>query len=116
TTAAQTQAHMIDLLDGARNATDSAASAVQKAGVPDVDGGAVIEKRFVESLHKISAAYAHASTTIKQLGTADSDTFYNGVAGAMTTLNAEYSQSGIDTDQLVSAELQADFDTVSACR
>ena len=34
----------------------------------------------------------------------------------MTTLNSDYAQSGIDTDQLVSPELQADFDTVSACR
>jgi hypothetical protein len=107
---------MLALLDGAQKATDRAKAAVQRAGVPDVDGGAVIEKRFVDSLTKISSAYAHASAAVKALDTADADAFYKGVATAMTTLNTDYAQSGIDTDQLVSPELQADFDTVSACR
>lgn len=115
-TADETRAHLIDLLDGARSATDKATAAVRAAGVPDVDGGAVIEKRFVASLRKISAAYAHASSAIKALDPAHADTFYKSVGTTMTTLNNEYAQSGIDTDQLVSPELEADFDTVSACR
>ncbi len=116
TTAEQTRTRLLELLDGARAATDKAASAVRAAGVPNVAGGAVIEDRFVTSLQRVSAAYRHARTTIGALDTADENAFYKGVAAAMTTLTAEYGKSGIDTNQLVSSELQTDFDTVAACR
>lgn len=115
-TATETRAHLLALLGGARDATDQAVAKVKNAGVPDVDGGAVIERRFVTSLSKISTAYDHASKAIGALDTGNEDAFYKGVAAAMNTLNSEYAQSGIDTDQLVSTELEADFDTVSACR
>jgi hypothetical protein len=115
-TAQDTRTHILALLGGGRKATEQARDAVKAAGVPDVDGGAVIEKRFVDSLTAAAAAYDHAYTSISALSLADADAFYAGVADAMKTLTDEYAKSGIDTDELVSPELQADFDKVAACR
>jgi hypothetical protein len=112
----ETRVHLLELLDGGRKATKQARDEVSAAGVPDVDGGAVIERRFVASLDAATAAYQHAYTSISGLSTDDPNAFYTGVANAMTTLNTEYSQSGVNTDALVSPELQTDFDKVSACR
>jgi hypothetical protein len=111
-----TRVHMLKLLDGGRKATEQARDAIKAAGVPDVEGGAVIEARFVDSLTAAAAAYQHAYTSISALSTANADRFYSGVADAMTTLNSEYAKSGVNTDQLVSPELQSDFDKVAACR
>jgi hypothetical protein len=112
----ETRTHMIDLLSGAQRASEKARAAVAGAGVPDVEGGAVIEKRFVTALAAVRDAYARADKTVSALPTADADTFYSGVAAAMTTLNADYAHSGVDTTALASPELQADFDKVAACR
>lgn len=111
-----TRIHMLALLSGAQRASEKAREAVAGAGVPDVDGGAVIEKRFVAALTAVRDAYARASATIAALPMTDADTFYSGVAAAMTTLNADYAKSGVDTSALASPELQADFDKVAACR
>ena len=111
-----TRVHMLALLDGGRAATEKARDSIKAAGVPDVDGGAVIEKRFVDSLSAAAAAYQHAYTSISALSTTDDDAFYAGVTDAMKTLNTEYAKSGVNTDALVSSELQADFDKVAACR
>jgi hypothetical protein len=112
----ETRGHLLELLDGGRKATEQARDSVKAAGVPDVEGGAVIERRFVASLDAATAAYRHAYTSISALSTTDPDVFYAGVASAMSTLNTEYAQSGVNTDALVSPELQTDFDKVSACR
>jgi hypothetical protein len=115
-TPADTRTHLLALLDGGEKASEKARAAVQAAGVPDVDGGAVIEKRFVAALAAVRDAYKKAETTVAALPTDDSDRFYDGVGTAMTTLNTDYANSGVDTSQLASAELQTDFDQVAACR
>jgi hypothetical protein len=115
-TPTDTRTHILALLEGAEQATEKARSAVSAAGVPDVDGGAVIAKRFVAALASVRDAYARAETSIKALATADADTFYAGVGTAMTTLNADYAKSGVDTDRLASPELQSDFGKVAACQ
>jgi hypothetical protein len=116
TTPADTRTHIVALLSGAEQATETARAAVVAAGVPDVDGGAVIEKRFVAALAAVRDAYRQAETTITALPMSDANTFYDGVGAAMTKLNADYANSGVDTSQLASTELQADFDKVAACR
>jgi hypothetical protein len=115
-TPAETRTHILALLAGAERATEKARVAVVAAGVPDVDGGAVIEKRFVAALAAVRDAYKRAETSISSLPTTDAGAFYDGVGTAMTKLNADYAKSGVDTNQLASTELQADFDKVAACR
>jgi hypothetical protein len=115
-TPADTRTHILALLTGAVGATATARAAVAAAGVPDVDGGAVIEKRFVAALASVQQAYAQASTAVAALPITDANTFYDGVGAAMTKLNADYANSGVDTSHLASTELQADFDKVAACR
>jgi hypothetical protein len=115
-TPADTRTHMVALLSGAEQATEKARAAVLAAGVPDVDGGAVIEKRFVAALAAVRDAYQQAETTIAALPMADANAFYDAVGDAMTKLNADYANSGVDTSQLASTVLQADFDKVAACR
>jgi hypothetical protein len=112
----QTRAHMLDLLSGAQRASEKARLAVAAAGVPDVQGGAVIEKRFVTALAAVRDAYARADHSISALPMTDASTFYSGVSAAMTTLNADYAKSGVDITALASPELQADFAKVAACR
>ena len=111
-----TRTHLVALLSGAQQATEKARGAVADAGVPDVQGGAVIEKRFVASLASARDAYARAATSIAALPMSDADTFYSGVTATMSTLNADYAKSGVDTDALASPELQSDFAKVAACR
>jgi hypothetical protein len=115
-TPADTRTHILALLSGAERSTEKARAAVAGAGVPDVDGGAVIEKRFVAALAAVRDSYQQAETTISALPMTDASTFYDGVGAAMTKLNADYARSGVDTSQLASTELQADFDKVAACR
>lgn len=111
-----TRDHMLALLDGAQQASERAHAEVEAAGVPDVDGGAEIERRFVASLAAVRDAYATAAITIGALDTTSPDTFYSGVATALSRLNADYQRAGVDTDKLASTELQADFAQVAACR
>jgi len=111
-----TRTRVLALLDGAQQASERARAAVAAAGVPDVQGGAVIEQRFVDSLGAVRDAYARAATTVSALPTGDAKTFYAGVASAMSRLNADYTKAGVDTATLASDELQADFAQVAACR
>lgn len=111
-----TRGHLLALLDGAQRASERARAAVDAAGVPDVDGGAEIKRRFVASLAAVRDAYASAATSISALDTTDSDAFYSGVAAALSRLNTDYRRAGVDTDQLASTELQGDFAQVAACR
>ncbi|HKD96997.1 MAG TPA: hypothetical protein VKB69_05270 [Micromonosporaceae bacterium] len=116
TTPRDTQAHMLTLLGGAQRASERARAAVDAAGVPDVEGGAEIERRFVASLAAVRDAYGKAATAVGALPTDDPQSFYKGVASAMNQLATDYQRAGVDTDQLASTELQDDFAQVAACR
>ena len=115
-TPADTRTRLLEMIDGARGASETARAAVAGAGVPDVDGGAEIERRFVASLTKVRDAYQRADDAIAGLPTGDETAFYAGVQAAMAQLNTDYAASGVDTDGLVSDELKADFEEVAACR
>jgi hypothetical protein len=115
-TPADTRTHILALLDGAAQATEKARSAVAAAGVPDVDGGAVIAQRFIAARAAVRDAYRSAEATVKALPTTEANAFYDGVGTAMTKLNADYANSGVDTNQLASQELQDDFGNVPACQ
>jgi hypothetical protein len=114
-TPAQTRDNLLQLLDGARQATEDARAKVEAAGVPDVADGAVIEQRFVAALAAARDAYGKASAGIRALPDKDADTFYASVKTTMDTLNADYNKAGVDTGKLASADLRKDFDEVPAC-
>jgi hypothetical protein len=111
-----TRSRVLSLLDGAQQASERARAAVDAAGVPDVDGGAEIERRFVASLAAVRDAYARAAAAVGTLSTTDPAAFYSGVAAAMNRLATDYQSAGVDTDRLASTELQNDFAQVAACR
>ncbi len=116
TTPAQTRDNMLRLLDGARQASEDARAKVAAAGVPDVTDGKAIADRFVAALAAVRDAYAKAQHTVQSLDTSKASAFYDGVSAAMDTLNKEYTQAGLDTGTLASAQLRKDFDEVPACR
>ena len=53
---------------------------------------------------------------IRDRGTGDATTFYDGVQAALATLTEEYGRSALDTTRLHSVELQRAFDEVPECR
>ena len=116
TTVTDTRTHVLELLDGGRFASERARAAVAAAGVPDVTGGAEIEKRFITALAAVRDAYGRAATTVGNLSTDDASAFYAGVRSAFAQLNTDYSKAGADPSAIASAELQADFAQVPACR
>ncbi|MDT5028888.1 MAG: hypothetical protein QOE61_5314 [Micromonosporaceae bacterium] len=115
-TPAETRASLLELLAGGQTASETARAAVVAAGAPDVDGGAEVAGRFAASLEKTRDAYAHARAAVAALSTNDASTFYDGVVSVMTTLNAEYARSGVDTSKLDSVELRNAFDKTDRCR
>lgn len=116
TTPAQTQANLLELLAGGEAASETARAAVVAAGTPDVDGGAEVAGSFAASLTQVRDAYAHARVDVAALSTGDPGTFYSGVVSVMTTLNAEYARSGLDTSKLDSVELRQAFDKAGRCQ
>jgi hypothetical protein len=116
TTPHDTRTHVLDLLNGAKAASERARADVAGAGVPDVKGGADIEKRFVASLAAVRDAYGRAAVAVQRLSEANADSFYAGVRTALTQLTAEYNAAGADPSKIDSTELQADFAQVPACR
>jgi hypothetical protein len=115
TTAGETKTRVIALLSGAETSSEKARKGVAGAGVPDVDDGAEIAKRFATSLEKARDAYGHAKTTVSGLPTGDAKTFYANVKTTFDTLGAEYAQSALDTDHVGSKDLQQAFDEVPEC-
>jgi hypothetical protein len=106
---------VVALLSGAEAASEKARKGVKDAGVPDVEDGAEIAKRFATSLATARDAYGHAKSTVVALPTDDSKTFYANVKTTFDTLGAEYSKSALDTDHVGSKALQEAFDEVPEC-
>jgi hypothetical protein len=115
-TPSETRASLLSLLQGGQDASEAARTAVVAAGTPDVAGGQDVANRFAGSLASTRDAYAHARADLQKLSTDDAAAFYDGVAGVLTTLNAEYTKSGVDTAGLESVELRQAFDKVDRCR
>ena len=114
-TPAQTRDDLVQLLDGAGAATEQARAKVAAAGVPDVTDGAAIAHRFEAALARARDAYTKASGGIKGLPEQDATAFYAGVKSTMDTLTKDYTQAGVDTGKLASAQLRQDFDEVPEC-
>jgi hypothetical protein len=116
TTPAQAQENLVRLFGGAEQATETARSRIEAAGVPDVDGGEAVLREFVGALAAMRDAYGRAKVTVEGLATGDATAFYDGVEAAMTTLNEEYGRSALDTTKISSTELQRAFDEVPECQ
>jgi hypothetical protein len=115
TTPAQAKENLVRLFSGAAEASDQARAQVERAGVPDVDGGEAIVERFVAALAGVRDAYGRASDAIDALGTGDAKTFYDEVAEVVDVLNVEYDRTALDTTNLESRELKRAFDEVPEC-
>jgi len=116
TTPPQAKENLVRLFDGARAASETALRGVHRAGVPDVERGADIAARFEHTLASTRDAYGHARDSIAKLSTDSSDTFYDGVATAVTTLQKEYDAGQLDPAKLESKELRQAFDADPDCQ
>ncbi len=112
----EARASVLELLDGARQASATARDRVAAAGIPDIEQGERVAQEFLASLTAARDAYAAAHDEIESLSTADATAFYDGVEAAMQTLDQRYRQSAVDTSTLSSTELQRAFDEVPECQ
>jgi len=115
TTPAQARENLVRLFGGAQQASEQARAEVERAGVPDVDGGDAVVRRFMASLAAVRDAYAKARDAIAGLDTGHAERFYDGVAEVVDVLNQEYGRSALDTTNLESRELKQAFDEVPEC-
>jgi hypothetical protein len=115
-TPAQAKANVVDLLSGAEQSSEKARKGVDAAGVPAVDHGDQIAKRFVASLLTARNAYGHARSSVDGLQIADAKAFYANVKTTFDTLHDEYAKTELDTDNVGSKDLQKAFDEVPECR
>jgi hypothetical protein len=116
TTPAQAKENLTRLFGGAESASEKARAGVEKAGVPDVDGGDRVAESFQSSLGAMRDAYGRARAGIQALATSPSKAFYAQVGAVVDKLNTEYQQSSLDTSKLDSKELKQAFDEVPECR
>jgi hypothetical protein len=107
---------LMTLFGGAEQASDEAKVKVSRAGVPKVQDGSNTARRFVTALTRARDAYGRARTTVSGLETGQSQPFYDGVAGAFTRLNQEYSASTLDISSVEPSSLRKSFDEVPECR
>jgi MoxR-like ATPase len=113
---AQVRDSLVSLLSGGEQASERARAAVASAGIPDVDGGAMVASRFADSLTKIRDAYRHARTDLQTLAISDASSFYDGVVAVLARLQTEYAASALDTSNLDAPALREAFDGVDQCR
>jgi len=116
TTVAQTRTNLIALVDGARDASETARAGVVAAGVPDVDGGAEVAQRFQAALTATRDAYAAAAAELSALSVDDETRFYDGVVEVLGRLTTRYQQAGEELAGLSSTEVRAAFDAIPECR
>lgn len=115
TTPRQAKENLVRLFDGAYTASEQARDRVERAGVPDVDGGEAVVDRFTASLAAARDAYGKARDSIAALETAVAVDFYDRVSTVVRVLNEEYDRSALDTTDLESTELERAFDEVPEC-
>ena len=116
TTPAQAKENLTRLFGGAQDASERAREGVARAGVPDVEHGKQVAQGCTTSLGAIRDAYGKAKDGIEALAVAPSKQFYSQVQTVVTTLNADYQHSQLDTSNLDSVELKDAFDEVPECR
>lgn len=116
TTSAQTRENIMVLLNGARQASETARAAIAAAGVPDVDGGDEVARGFEASLAGTRDAYAQAEAELAVLPIADDVAFYDGVEALLTRLTDQYKGNAVDLARLDSPQLRQAFDGNASCR
>lgn len=112
-TPSQAKKDLLTLLSGAAEATETARAAIAEAGVPDVDDGRRLAKRFTDSLSATRDAYRTAHDGIAELDAAD-DGFYDSVAKVMQRLSKDY-DAVPQVAKLDSDELRDAFASVKQC-
>ena len=115
-TPVQAKENLVRLFGGAEKASETARAGVERAGVPAVDGGDAVAHSFVASLALVRDAYGRARAGIEGLPVDPADAFFTSVGWVVTTLNADYERSVVDTSKLDSVELKKAFDEVPECR
>jgi hypothetical protein len=115
-TPVQTKQTLTRLLGGAADASERARARIADAGVPNVDGGAVVATQFVTALTRARDAYGHARSSITGLDPGQAKPFYDAVADAFARLNDEYAASALDISSVGPSELRRSFDEVPECR
>lgn len=115
-TPAQARANLLELLTGGQAASERAYASVVAAGVPDVDDGDEIARRFAASLAGARDAYARAHNDLLALAIDEAGDFYTGVTVVLARLTMEYAASGMDTSHLDSLPLREAFDRVEQCQ
>ncbi len=116
TTPDQTRTNLLDLVAGARDATETARVAVAAAGEPPVTGGDRVANGFTESLARTRDAYAGAEAELRTMSTVDESAFYDGVVEVLGRLTEEYDAAGQELAALNSPELREAFDSTPECR
>jgi hypothetical protein len=109
------QRGLTDLFSGAESASESARQAVERAGVPAVEGGAEIAQRFAATLAAARDAYGHARRDVEALPTADEKAFYGQVKTISETLAQEYNAGALDVTGLASEDLRQAFEDAPQC-
>jgi hypothetical protein len=115
TTPQQTRDNLIRLLSGARQASEETRAKIGAAGVPAVPGGDRVASRFEAALAGMRDAYGRALAAVQAIPTGDAKAFYDRVASTLETLNKEYTQASINSDDLGSDVLRKEFDEVPEC-
>ena len=111
---AQAKQDLEDLLSGAAEATDEARVDIVDAGVPDVESGESIAKRFVDALEATRDAYRNARDGVAKLDSGDAG-FYDSVAKVMKRLSSDYDDVP-QVAQLDNDELRDAFNSAEQCR
>lgn len=107
---------LTQLFFGAARATDTAIADIDKAGVPDVDGGEQIVKDFRAALVGARNAFAAAQTSVQGLDTSDKKKFDAAVSRVGTKLKQDYAKAGKNIEKATSAELTRAFEQEPACQ
>ena len=105
---------LVDLLGGLVQATDAYADKVDKAGVPDVDGGEDAAAKLVEALERIAKAFRTAHDQAGSLPTDSKDAFQQAADAIGKTVNS--SVTGIEDPFKDSTELNTIAGQDPACK
>jgi hypothetical protein len=90
--------------------------AVQKSGVPPVDGGEKVQKDTVKELDATAKAYADLKASVDKLNTKDQAKFAEGLQGIANDLN-QVNKGGSDAiKKLQSGEIGKAMSRQSGCR
>jgi hypothetical protein len=112
----QARAGLLELLQGAETASETARVAVATAGAPAGNGGEAIASYVTNSLATIRDAYARARRDLESVPVGDADAFYDRVVAVFDRLNRDYLDAAPDLGRVNLPDLRRAFDEVAECR